>query len=74
MKKVFTAVSVFPEGENPVFSEQATHIRIEDEAAGPFLVISQPNDRAWIRISDNKELYAICEAAAALLRDYETTI
>jgi len=37
-------ISVHPSGENPVFSERATHISIEDLAGGPFLTISQSRD------------------------------
>lgn len=35
-----TAVALVPEGE-PLFSEMVTHVRIEDEAAGEFVVVSQ---------------------------------
>lgn len=35
-----TRITILPEGE-PIFSEMATHIEVEDEAAGEFLVISQ---------------------------------
>ena len=37
-------LSVHPEDDNPVFGEQSTHIRIEDDAGGPYLVISQCHD------------------------------
>lgn len=37
------ALVVAPVGE-PIFSEQATTIRIDDEAAGEFLVVSQSSD------------------------------
>ena len=35
-----TRVTVAPKGE-PIFSEQVTHIEIDDEAAGEFIVIKQ---------------------------------
>ena len=35
-----TRVTILPEGE-PIFGETATHIKIEDEAAGEFLEIEQ---------------------------------
>ena len=35
-----TRVTILPEGE-PIFSDTATHIKIEDEAAGEFLEIEQ---------------------------------
>lgn len=34
-------MTITPEGE-PIFSEQATEISIDDEAAGEFIVIKQP--------------------------------
>ena len=37
-------ISVHPEGDNPVFSECATHVSIDDLAAGPFLVFKQCRD------------------------------
>ena len=40
----FTRISVVPEGE-PIYSERATEIEIQDEAAGEFLVVRQVNDR-----------------------------
>ena len=38
-----TRLTVAPEKE-PIFSDQATHIEIEDEAAGEFIVIRQVRD------------------------------
>lgn len=38
-----TAVIVVPKGE-PIFSEAATTVRIDDEAAGEFLVLEQSDD------------------------------
>lgn len=37
------AVAVHRKGESPIFGESLTHIRIEDDAAGPYLVLSQPS-------------------------------
>lgn len=48
-----TAMTVAPVGE-PIFSVQATTVRIDDEAAGEFLVVSQSADSGpdnCIRIS-----------------------
>jgi hypothetical protein len=39
-----TQVTIVPEGER-LFSEQATILTIEDEAAGEFLRIEQPRDK-----------------------------
>ena len=43
-KKTILTISVHPEGHNPVFSETATRVSIDDLAAGPFLVIEQSRD------------------------------
>ena len=40
MEQLITKMTVVPDGE-PIFHERATHIEIDDEAAGEFLVISQ---------------------------------
>lgn len=67
---ITTSLIVLPKGES-IFSEQATTIRIEDEGAGPFLVIQQfPDDppkdgTQQIRI-DATELEAIYDAANQL--------
>jgi hypothetical protein len=42
-EKRTTRIHVLPEDE-PIFSEKATIIEIEDEAAGGFLVMSQPGN------------------------------
>jgi len=50
-----TRLSVIPR-EEPIFSEQATHIAIEDEAAGEFVKVSQEGGHTdvakWICIFD----------------------
>ena len=40
-----TRLTIAPEGE-PIFSESATHVEIEDEASGEFIRIRQINDNA----------------------------
>jgi hypothetical protein len=38
-------ISVHPKDENPFFSENATHVSLDDEAGGAFLVLTQcPDD------------------------------
>lgn len=61
-----TQVSVFRKGINPIFGEGVTHIRIEDEAAGPFIIISQNDDE--IRL-DEDEIQTVADAALKLLND-----
>ena len=45
VKSIITRISLIPEGE-PIFAESVTHVSIEDEAAGPFMVIRQYHDYA----------------------------
>lgn len=59
------AMIVVPEGD-PVFSEMATRIEIEDEASGPFLRISQTGPGKGIALSAN-EWPAIREAIEEML-------
>jgi len=40
-----TRLTVLPEGE-PIFSEKATHVEIDDEAGGEFVKVSQIFDHA----------------------------
>lgn len=49
-----TRVNVTPVGE-PIFHESATHIEIEDEAAGEFLKISQCRGDAEQTVAFDKE-------------------
>ena len=37
-------VSIHTEDMNPVFGETVTHVSVDDEAGGPFIVLSQCND------------------------------
>ena len=43
-KTIQSSLIVLPEND-PIFSEQATTIRIEDEAAGAFVCVSQCTDK-----------------------------
>lgn len=64
-----TAVLVVPKGE-PIFAESAITARIDDDAAGEFLVLAQSDDRGdqSIRI-DPEEWPLIVEAVGGLLKD-----
>lgn len=66
-------VAVHRESENPVFGEGNTYVSVDDEAAGPFLVIEQDADgdnnsigTASLRI-DYEEFLAVAEAAKMLM-------
>ena len=43
-ERVVTQITIKPKGE-PIFHELATKISIDDEAAGPFVVVSQSSGR-----------------------------
>lgn len=63
---IATQVSVFRKNINPIYGEGVTHIRIEDEAAGPFIILLQ--DGQEIRL-DEDEIQIIADAALKLLND-----
>lgn len=67
-KKTILKISVHPEGDNPVFSETAIHVSIDDHAGGPFLVIEQSRDDVdnGKVIMDFEEFDAIVEAVQRL--------
>ena len=37
-------VAIHPKGENPIFGEGSTRIRLVDEGAGSFIVVSQSTE------------------------------
>lgn len=39
------AVAVHRAGDSPIFGESMTLLRVEDDAAGPYIVMSQPAGR-----------------------------
>ena len=67
-KNPILTISVHPEGDNPVFSETATHVSIDDHAGGPFLVIEQSRDDTdnGKIIIDFEEFDAIIDAVKLL--------
>lgn len=54
--------------DNPVFGESATHVSIDDEAGGAFILLKQTNDCAdCVLRFDLDELIAVTEAAKKLM-------
>ena len=47
METRITSLIVLPEGE-PIYSERATIVRIEDEAGGEYIVVSQDSIRVSV--------------------------
>ena len=62
--RTVTEVAIHRDGDNPVFGESAISVRLDDEAGGPFLAVSQ--DGITLRF-DYDELVEICDAAKWLL-------
>ena len=72
MKTIPIKYSVFPKNENPIFSEFATHISIDDEAAGGFIVLEQFPDEGVQTIKlDLPELEEILRLANKLITAYD---
>jgi hypothetical protein len=68
-KTTILQVSVHREESNPVFGEGNTYVSVDDEAAGPFLIIEQhddSNEPGKVRM-DYEEFMAVAEAAKMLM-------
>ena len=66
---ITTQVTVVPTGE-PIFSEHATNIIMDDEAGGPFIRVEQNHDEKGI-IIELKEWPAIRDAIDAMVASAE---
>lgn len=69
-KQTIIAIAVHPPGDNPIYGETATHVILEDEAAGPFIVLRQSFDGikpGEVRL-DLEELAAVYDAAKRLIQ------
>ena len=44
LKTTVLCISVHREDESPIFGENSTHIVLEDEAGGPFIILKQSNN------------------------------
>lgn len=62
MTKRLTQLTVLPEGE-PIFSEMATHISIEDEACGEYVRVTQYGAKAKREININPEEWPVLRDA-----------
>jgi len=60
---------VAPEGE-PIFSEMATTVKIDDEAGGEFIVMQQfrRTDNS-VAFNNREEFEAVCNAVNLLLKE-----
>lgn len=64
---LITQVVVLPRGE-PLYSQQALFVSVEDEAAGPFLTIKSNDDRT-AEVAVNIEEIDSLKAAMAMICD-----
>ena len=72
-KTVPLKYSMFYEKDNPVFGESATHISIEDEASGGYIVLEQfPDDGPQKLKFDLPELEELLRIANKLMSEYNT--
>ena len=66
------SVAVHPAGENPTLGDQSTHVLVDDEGGGAFIVLRQCND--YIKpgevLLDMDELEAVVIAARALIQSH----
>jgi hypothetical protein len=72
MKLTITEISMHPEEESPIFSDQATRVRLEDGGGGKFVSITQDTDAgtATIRL-DFKEVEWLVKAITLLNKEAE---
>ena len=71
-KSIPISYSVFPDDNNPIFGEYATHIEIEDEGGGGFVVLKQHTDDGTMIIKlDKDELEEVFRLANKLLTAYD---
>ena len=71
-KSIPTSYSVFHKDENPIFGEYSTHVEIDDEAAGGFVVLKQYTDEGNMTIKlDKEELEEVFRLSNKLLAAYD---
>ena len=70
-KTTVIRISIHPENVNAVYGEGVTHLCIQDEAAGPFITLSQVGDEKFecVRI-DMEELELITAEAKKLIGQF----
>ena len=61
MKTLVTQINLYREDTNPFFSPSVTEISIDDEAAGPFIRLTQHTDKTEELRFDFDEIDQLCE-------------
>ena len=67
-----TSIAVHLSGDNPIFGESVISVSLDDEAAGPFIVLRQPNTASEIKL-DYDQLLLVVDAAKMLMDGVEKT-
>jgi hypothetical protein len=66
------AAAVHYAGTNPIFGEDVTHVAIDDEAGGGFIVLTQHPDSGTQKLTfDIEELELVVKVARDMLKTYE---
>ena len=64
--------SMFMKDDNPIFGESVTHIYLEDDAGGAYIVIEQNPDEGPQKIKlDLDELIQLSELAINMVKEYD---
>lgn len=72
IKTIPITYSIFHDDENPIFGETATHIKLDDENAGAFLIIEQDMEglkEGQVKI-ELEELEVICKLGREMIQKY----
>jgi len=74
-KSTILKIAIHTENMNPIFGESVTHVGVDDDAGGPFLVLSQCNDEikeGEVRV-DFEEFEQIYLASKTLMAQFKDT-
>lgn len=72
LKAMVMEKSIYPAGQSPVYGEDVLRIRVDDEAVGGFLVISQSTDDGFKEIKMTvQELCLLYQHGREMMQDYD---
>ena len=63
-KSLSMKVSVYQEGNNPIFGEGVTHVSLDDEGGGAFILLEQEDRQLRL---DLEELEVVADVARKLI-------
>ena len=72
MPYLSTPLSISVPTVNPIYGEGATHVTLEDEAGGPYIILRQCDDDSKVGEVrfDIEELREVLAAAEGLIKDW----